>query len=194
MSPEDTALELHGLRQCPFFWRTRLAAREKGVPFSALPFDVENADPRAAWHNPDRKSPLLWHDGFTLADSWVIACYIDEAFDGPALQPGDPQLRATARALSLEAGVFMLDPRHSVTDDTRARLAANLGALDARLARGGPWLLGEALSLADTHLWPGLAWMISREAAPPHWLQRWPHLGAYWIRAQSRDSFVQTHP
>lgn len=33
-------IELHGRSKCPFAWRTRIAAFEKGVPFEWIPFDV----------------------------------------------------------------------------------------------------------------------------------------------------------
>ena len=90
-------LEIHGKRECPFAWRVRLVAREKGAPFEWVPYDMTSPDARARQHNPERRSPLLWDAGFTLSESMVIAEYIDETCPGRALLPTDPRQRARAR-------------------------------------------------------------------------------------------------
>lgn len=40
--------------------------------------------------NPEGEGPLLVHDGRQLTESFFISEYLDAAFDGPALRPGDP--------------------------------------------------------------------------------------------------------
>ena len=72
--------EIHGKQDCPFAWRVRIVAREKGLPFEWIPFDVPRPDPRAEKNNPERKSPKLVEDGFQLTESLVIAEYLDEAY------------------------------------------------------------------------------------------------------------------
>ena len=92
-------LEIHGKRECPFAWRVRLVAREKGAPFEWVPYDVSSPDARAGQHNPERRSPLLWDAGFTLPESIVIAEYLDETCPGRALLPTAARTRAEARLL-----------------------------------------------------------------------------------------------
>src|SRR5205807_7686116 len=72
-------IEIHGKRECPFAWRVRICAREKGLPFEWIPFDGPDPDPRAVRHKPEKKSPKRWEDGFELLESSVILRYLDEA-------------------------------------------------------------------------------------------------------------------
>src|SRR5436190_7028918 len=73
-------VELHGLSTCPFAWRTRLAAAEKGMNVEWVPWDAPDAGRRSMAHNPDRHSPVMIHDWLTLTDAVVISLYLDEAF------------------------------------------------------------------------------------------------------------------
>ncbi len=43
---------------------------------------------------PFGKIPLFEHNGFCLYETGAITCYVDEAFEGPALQPQEPVNRA----------------------------------------------------------------------------------------------------
>src|ERR1700694_4633085 len=116
-------LEIHGKRGCPFAWRVRLAAREKGASFEWVPFDVPSPDARALHHNPERRSPFLWDAGFTLVESIVIAEYIEESCDGTALLPAGPKERAQARLL-----LTTLVPKLEVAPAERAKEARSLVA------------------------------------------------------------------
>src|SRR5687768_4565911 len=102
MPSPQSAVEIHGYITCPFAWRVRLAAAEKGIAAEFLPADVETPDPRVAQHNPHEHSPLLFHDGLTLRESAVIIEYLDEAFAGPALMPREARSRAELRLLAAD--------------------------------------------------------------------------------------------
>src|SRR5207244_7614258 len=107
-------LEIHGKQECPFAWRVRLAAREKGIAFEWIPHDVGSPDPRASQHNPQQRSPLLWDEGFPLVESLVIAQYIDESREGRALLPGRAKERARMRELTATvAAKSEIPPRHA---------------------------------------------------------------------------------
>ena len=76
----------------------RLALAEKGVGYDLVPVDVFAAGGVPAWYlelHPFGRIPAFEHDGFRLFETSAIARYVDEAFDGPALQPTDPRGRAT---------------------------------------------------------------------------------------------------
>lgn len=77
----------------------RLILAEKGVDydlnkveFASLP----DAIYREAFH-PFAKVPAFQHGEVRLYETAAIAQYVDEVFDGPALQPTDPVARAQMR-------------------------------------------------------------------------------------------------
>ena len=91
------SLVLHGYRYSVYVRIARLALAEKGVTYDRVdvnPFAPEVPASYLALH-PFGRVPTLAHDGFTLYETSAITRYIDRAFAGPALQPGDP--RALAR-------------------------------------------------------------------------------------------------
>jgi len=185
--------EIHGKRECPFAWRVRLTAREKGLPFEWIPFDAASADARAAQHNPERRSPLLWDDGFALEESLVIAQYLEESGRGRALLPEDPKERARARLLlaTVVAGLEA-SPAHARDKEAEAGKARRgQTALDEALSDGRDWLGGQAPLLPDLMIWPFLALQENGGAPIPRELAR---ARSYWSRAREYPSFVASRP
>jgi glutathione S-transferase len=186
-----SAIEIHGRVGCPFAWRVRLAASEKGVPFDWIAFDAESPDPRAS-RNPDKRSPLLIHGDFRLTESAVVAQYIDEAFPGPALVPSTPSARALVR-LDI-ADLSKLDANTSValTPEVQGRVAQGYELLDKKLAAGQDWLGGETPGLADLLIGPQVSELHRRANVPiPPELSR---ASAYWRRVTQRPSYLATRP
>lgn len=187
-------IELHGKVSCPYAWRTRLAASEKGVSFDYIAFDAPSPDPRAAQHNPDQRSPLLVHGEFRLTESSVIAQYLDEAFPGPALQPAEPMARARMRVDSAELGKLEADTRDGVvaTPEVQKRIQQAYELLERKLADGRSWLGGESPALSDLLIWPHLAGVqLKLGLLIPESLGR---ATAYYGRVVRRDSFRDTRP
>ncbi|MEO0817979.1 MAG: glutathione S-transferase family protein [Pseudomonadota bacterium] len=88
-------LTLYGAPLSPYVVAARWALAEKDVDYEFAP--IGPADLRApdyGLRHPFRKLPSLDVDGMTLFETSAIMRYIDEAFDGPALQPNDPWARA----------------------------------------------------------------------------------------------------
>jgi glutathione S-transferase len=193
IDPAAQGLEIHGYLTCPFAWRVRLAAAEKGLPAEFLPCDVEQPDPRVAQHNPDEHSPLLWHAGLTLTESSIIVSYLDEAFAaaGPALMPGDAAGRARLRLLA-----HKLEPldvhMERARPEARKRSAPALGRLEAELvARATPFLHGARPGHADVMVWPFLADLHLRHLLDP---AAYPASDAYLDRVRARPAFHATRP
>jgi glutathione S-transferase len=186
-------VEIHGKRECPFAWRVRLVAREKGLPFEWVPFDVTSPDPRAIRHNPERRSPFLWDAGFTLPESVVIAQYLDESAGGRPLLPAEPRDRAQARLL-LATLIPKLEvaPSHAEDRDAALRQAREgHAALDAALSDGRAWLGGELPLLPDLMIWPFLG-LQEREGvgiAP-----EFSRASTYWHRARNHPSLTACRP
>jgi len=186
-------LEIHGKRDCPFAWRVRLVAREKGVPYEWIPSDVASPDARAADHNPQAKSPLLWDAGFALPESVVIAQYIDESVEGRPLLPRDVRERARMRLL-LATLVPDLEvaPSHAKRREPAVKKVRDgQVALDRALADGRAWLGGDAPLLPDLMLWPFLTLQERDGAGIPAELSR---ATAYWQRVKDSPSLTATRP
>jgi glutathione S-transferase len=76
-------------RFSPFCWRSRMALAHKGVEAEVVPWRfTETAALAFAQHD---KVPVLVDGDRTVADSWAIAVYLDEAYpDAPKLFSGTP--------------------------------------------------------------------------------------------------------
>ena len=186
-------LEIHGKKECPFAWRVRLVAREKGIPFSWIAFDARPSSSRSEEHNPERRSPLLWDDGFSLSESVVIAQYLDESREGRPLMPGTPKQRAQMRLLlSSVAARLEVSPSHAEDKDAAVRKTRQgHKVLDEALADGRRFLAGDAPLLPDLMVWPFLALQAQDGFPVPPDL---PRAHAYWSRAKERDSLHGTRP
>jgi glutathione S-transferase len=89
-------VELYGYKYSVYAWIARLALREKGCAYEwreVNPF-AEDVPADYLGLHPFRRVPVLVHDGFVLYETSAITIYVDEAFDGPPLQPATSRERA----------------------------------------------------------------------------------------------------
>jgi glutathione S-transferase len=192
-SGKASRVEIHGYLTCPFAWRVRLAAGEKGVPAEFLPCDVDQPDPRAKQHNPHEHSPLLWHAGLSLSESSIIVTYLDEAFAaaGPALMPEDARGRALLRLLARQLDALDVHMERA-RPEARKRSEGALARLEAELlARATPFLHGAQPGYADVMVWPFLADLHLRRLLDA---EVYPACDAYLDRARARPAFHATRP
>ena len=80
--------------------KARFVLAEKGVEWHSRHIDLFTFDhwqPDYLALNPKAVVPTLDHDGRVLIESNVIAEYLDDAFDGPALAPDDAMAKARMR-------------------------------------------------------------------------------------------------
>jgi glutathione S-transferase len=96
-----TVYELCGAddrRFSPFCWRTRLALAHKGLDATYEPVSFTEKDKLT--FSGQSLVPVLVDGETIVADSWAIACYLDEAYgDAPPLFDG-PMARASAHFLN----------------------------------------------------------------------------------------------
>ena len=94
----DLAGEDPACRFSPFCWRTRLALAHKGLEVEAVPWRFTERD-RLGFSGQD-KVPVLVGGERVVADSWAIACWLEDRYpDRPSLFGGEGG-RAVSRFLN----------------------------------------------------------------------------------------------
>lgn len=172
-----TDVVVYGFPTSTYVNIVRLVLTHKNVPFAFRDLEPEMGSPTHLELHPFERVPILEHEGFRVYETSAIALYVDDAFDGPALQPRD--LRARARMhqwmsalssyyypyavyhLAHERLVFPAlgiasDEKIVATALPRIRLA--LEVMERELEHGGGFLVGEhdQPTLADFFLLPTL--------------------------------------
>ena len=204
---------LHGPGFSTYVRSARLALEEKGVDYELDEFDfLADGMPSAQLaRHPFGKVPALTHDGFVLYEVTAIGRYVDEAFDGPALQPSDPQGRARVTQVCgildnytygpavssvviqrLVVPMMGGAPDEAVVEAAVPEAQKAMGVLDEILGQRN-YLVGDAVSLADLHLVP----IYDYFRQPPEGegvLAATPALRRWWDGISDRDSVTKTTP
>jgi glutathione S-transferase len=199
-------LKIHGV---PFSAHTRkviITALEKGIPYDIVP--VIPLTPPAGW--PERSPlgliPIIEDGDFTLADSTAICQYLDRAYPGVSLYPGDA--RQFARVVWLEEfvdgglaphvlrGLLMqrvFAPKFlgKAPDEALIRISLTqmipprFDYLEQQLR--GDWFVADAFSMADIAVASILMnFHFAGETVHP---DRHPKLSRFLARALARPSF-----
>ena len=191
----------------------RLVMEEKGVDYDLVEVDFIGGgmpDEHLARH-PFGKVPAFEHDGLMLYETPSILRYVDEAFDGPSLQPSDAASRA--RMTQIISIIDSYTYPRTVGDLVIQRLVqpilggtADESIIEAavpevdksmrefeRMLGDQEYLTGNALSLADIHLAPIFAYFADTPESKEI-LAGKPSLSAWWQRIASRDSMAKTKP
>jgi glutathione S-transferase len=200
---------LYGADYSVYVRIAKLALAEKHVDYEQVQVDVFAEGGPPAWyleHQPFRRIPTFVHDGFRLYETAAITRYVDEAFDGPALQPADVRRRARMtqiigmldaygyRPMVWDVYVERIDKPAEGKATDEALVASGLEksriCLDAlvKLKADGDWLLGEQLTLADLHAAPMFAY-FAKAPEGAAMIAQFPALAAWWERVQVRASF-----
>lgn len=213
---------LYGAAYSVYVRICRLALEEKAQVYRLEEVDVFGP-PNGEWggtpaehlkRHPFGKIPAFEHDGFTLYETGAIARYIDEAFDGPALQPRELHAQALHMRARMNQAISVLDhyayphwvwgvfvervskARRNVAAD-EARVAAALPKAQiccdalADILGGKAYLCGDALSLADLYAAPMLACFTMAEEGRAM-IAASPALAAWWDRLKARPSMAAT--
>jgi glutathione S-transferase len=129
-----------------------------------------------------------------VGETLAATGYVDEAFPGPSLQPGDVAGRTAMRTWMGVCGDYLFRqvvrgiPRDRTPSEEEMSVAREaLGRAESILGDQGRFLVGDALSLADLYLAPQLA--NCREKAP-ELVAEMPRL----TRIETRPSFTATEP
>jgi glutathione S-transferase len=197
------APSLYGADYSVYTRIARLVLAEKGIAHAFETVDVFGEKGPPAWYaalHPFRKIPALRHGALTLYETQAIARYLDAAFAGPALTPAAPAAAARMAQLigigdsyaypRLVWGIYVAEKDGSgAASEAREKAERTLDAL-APLVEG-PYLMGEALTLADLHLAPMLAYLRFAPSGRDLLAAR-PGLDAWLARMQARESYAAT--
>jgi glutathione S-transferase len=199
---------LYGADYSVYVRIARMALEEKGVDYELVPLDIFAADGIPAWyleHHPFGRIPAFEHDGFRLFETNAIARYVDEAFDGPALQPADARGRARMgqmtgmldaygyRSMVWDVAVERLEkeaPDEALVASGLRQAETVLRVLTS-LKAPGPWLLGDQLTLADLHAAPIVGYFV-KVAEGQKLLAAFPEIQGWYTRIAARPSFART--
>jgi glutathione S-transferase len=206
-------LELHGYRYSVYLRIVAMALIEKDLSWTHVKIDpfAETIPETYLALNPFGRVPTLVHDGFVLYETTAITRYVDEAFSGPSLQPTEPKDCARMNQIIAIADSYGYWPMvrqvfsHRVFRPAEGRAgdeaviaegieksARVLAALDD-LAAGGPFLVGDALSLADLHLGAMTAYFTMAEEGRSEF-RRHAKLAEWWAVFSTWPSLVKSDP
>lgn len=200
---------IFGFPQSGFTRTALLALEEKGVAYDVEPVEFGSEAHRAL--HPFARIPILKHGEFILFETSAIIRYVDQVFDGPALQPGEA--RACARMnqwISSHNDYYvaaivrkMLLPRLRYptlgleVDEAEIVKAVTqindwLSIAEQALSQT-PYFAGDELSLADLVMIPTFtALELSPEGIRA--LKDTPAIGRWRERMMARPSFAATMP
>jgi glutathione S-transferase len=177
-----------------------------GAPFDTVLIDFATGaqrDPDYLRLNPAGRVPTLVIEGEPRTESAALLMLLAERHPAAELAP---EVGSPARAAWLELMIYlantllpaMRDWFYAGTDGdaagadfvtalARRRIEGAWDRLDARLAAGDSFLLGDSRSTADF-----LALMLIRWSRNmPRPATTWPHLGAYAARLRQTPSFIE---
>ena len=192
----------------------RLCLIEKGIEHELVPIDIfADGGPPSEYlaRHPFGRIPAFEHQGFTLYETGAIARYIDEAFEGPNLQPNDALNRARCKQLisiadnyaypHLVWGVYVervSKPDRGVPTDEE-KLATSLSNASkcltamSDLMGDGPWLAGRQITLADIYAAPMFDYFLLTHEGNDL-IDRHGNLKSWWERMTLRPSMAATKP
>jgi len=199
---------LYGADYSVYVRIARMALEEKSIDYELVPLDIFAAEGIPAWyleHHPFGRIPAFEHDGFRLFETNAIARYVDEAFDGPALQPADARGRARMsqiigmldaygyRAMVWDVAVERLEKAQpdEVLIAGGLRQAETVLRVLTSLKAPGPWLLGDQLTLADLHAAPIVGYFV-KVAEGQKLLAQFADIQGWYTRIAARASFART--
>jgi glutathione S-transferase len=195
---------IYGMPQSTYVRTARMVCHEKGIDYQlqeAMPHS-----PELVPYNPTGKMPGFRHGDLILWETSAIARYLDEAFAGRSLQPGDVVTRARMNLwISMTNDVLyqvmvreIILPRFGIleSDDAKLaeagqKLATQLKLIDDTL-QSSPYLAGEQMTLADLLLAPILFWLEKTPEGQA--LAQYPALQRWYREIAARPSAVATTP
>jgi len=204
---------LYGPAYSTYTRSARLALEEKGVGYDLIEVDfLQGPMPtEQIERQPFAKVPAFEHEGFKLYEVSAIGRYVDEAFEGPPLQPTDTSKRARMTQIIsiLDSYTYpctvgqlviqrLVMPMLGQQPD-EAAIAAALPEVSkcmnvlAGLRGDNVYLVGAELTLADLHFVPIYDYFRNTHESESI-LEQNPGLRVWWDSVANRESVKNTQP
>ncbi|HUA10688.1 MAG TPA: glutathione S-transferase family protein [Solirubrobacteraceae bacterium] len=187
------SVRIHGYPISTWTRTARMTCVEKEIAYELVPV-AYRTEAHGELH-PFRRMPIVEANGLVLIESLAITGYLDEAFPGPSLQPDDIDGRARMRTwMGICADYLFRDvvrglPRGENPTDEQSQAARTALERAESVGVGGPFLVGEALTLADLWLAPQIA---NCQEKAPEIVEGLERIGAWWSMMQGRESVAET--
>lgn len=193
----------------------RMVLEELGAPYRDETVDMKAGAHHSAEFlrlNPRGLVPVLADEatGATLSETGAILTFLADRHGGLAPDPSD----APARARFLQWIFFLSNTLHAdaqiqyytdryvgedmvdqVRPQIKDRMCRHFAMLDTAIAdHGGPWLLGEDLSVCDFYLGGCTRWSLIAPRQDPleaEVVTALPHLNALLQRLETRESVIR---
>lgn len=186
---------------------------EKGIALETHeinPF-AEDASANYIDIHPFNRVPAIRHGDFTLYETGAITQYLDEAFEGPSLQPETVVKRARMRQVisivdsygywPLVRKVFSERVFNRAFRETTNEAVVSEGleesapvlAILENLASDSGYIAATSYSLADAHLVPMIDYFLMAPEGT-NMFQSYPKLVRWWNCVKERPSTIATRP
>ena len=172
-SPAMTDVVVLGFPRSTYVHIVRLVLTHKGVPYTFRDLEPEMGSASHLALYPFDRVPILQHGDFTLYETSAIATYVDEAFEGPGLQPKDVRARArmnqwisTVNSYYYPYMIYhvtherLVFPQLGIASDEKVvahalpKVQRALDVLEKALSHGADYIVGSELTLADFFMLP----------------------------------------
>lgn len=179
-----------------------IALEEFGVSYTPIAVDFANKEQTTqayAQINPKGRVPALAIDGGILTETGAILDYLADCFPDANLRPSDPILSARMRELMYYlASTAHVNHAHKMRGsrwatqpssykDMKAKVPETMAACAAHISQNGlrgPYVLGDALSIADFYLYVVCTWLEGDGVA----MSDFPKITAFMERMEQRQS------
>lgn len=207
--------KIYGFEQSTYVRTVRMACVEKGVDYELVspgpdgPASLKTPEHLA--RHPFGRMPTFEDDRISLFESTAICRYVDEAYDGPPLQPADVVERARMNAWASAIKDYVVQsaisdyvfhyiflktadgqPDRDAIEAGKPALRANLEIFE-RALEGRTFLAGDHATIADLLLVPPLHYVGNMPDGMPLF-DGLENLGRWWGAMMQLESFEATLP
>jgi len=210
-----TKLKIYGAAASSFVRTARMACVEKGIGYELKSVgDMSLAamkEPEHLVRHPFGRIPTMDHEGFALFETAAICRYIDEAFDGPALQPSDVKERAVMTQWVSALSDYVIPscigglarhyafpsgpdgkPDMAAIEANKPNVIAHIDIIEKAL-EGKTSLTGDQVTLADLFLLP-VFFYVGNVPDGMSFFEGKENIGRWWQTMTARESFESTMP
>ena len=204
-----TQITLYGPTLSTYVRTVRMILAETNTPYELKQVDIfSDRDPSYLAKNPFGKVPTLEVDGETLYETNAIVEYLDAVVGDRGFTPADALGQARMRQIMAIVDSYLYGPaigtitiqrlivpsQGGQTDEAAVAAAVPkvktaLEAIEA-IAACTPYLLGEAITLADFHLMTVMLY-LSKTPELGAATSQTPRLKDWWALVSERPSFLE---